>query len=177
MEFRFDEAMPVLRRTPRVLRELLRDLPNTWTDATEGSGTWSPFDVIGHLIHGERTNWVPRVEHILKYGESVVFPTFDRQAMFNTSKGRTLGELLDEFEQARTDSLTRLVTLALTDADLEKRGRHPEFGGVTMREHLATWLAHDLGHISQIVRVMARQYTVAVGPWRVYLSLLNSGHS
>jgi hypothetical protein len=106
----------------------------------------------------------------------VVFPAFDREAMFNTSKGRTLGELLDEFEQARTDSLTRLVTLALTHADLEKRGRHPEFGGVTMREHLATWLAHDLGHISQIVRVMARQYTVAVGPWRVYLSLLNSGH-
>jgi hypothetical protein len=105
----------------------------------------------------------------------VVFPAFDRKAMFSTSKGRTLGELLDDFEQARAHSLTRLRTLALTDGDLERRGRHPEFGVVTMREHLATWVAHDLGHISQIVRVMARQYTDAVGPWRAYLSILNSG--
>jgi DinB superfamily len=175
MEFRFDDAMPVLQRTPRVLRELLRGLPNTWTEATEGAGTWSAFDVIGHLIHGERTDWVPRVEHILKYGDTVVFPTFDREAMFSASKGRTLGELVDEFEKARAQSLTRLGTLALTDADLERRGRHPEFGVVSMRQHLATWVAHDLGHISQIVRVMARQYTDAVGPWRAYLSLLNSG--
>jgi DinB superfamily len=175
MEFRFDDAMPVLQRTPRVLRELLRGLPNTWTDATEGAGTWSAFDVIGHLIHGERTDWVPRVEHILKYGDTVVFPTFDREAMFSASKGRTLGELVDEFEKARAQSLTRLGTLALTDADLERSGRHPEFGVVSMRQHLATWVAHDLGHISQIVRVMARQYTDAVGPWRAYLSLLNSG--
>jgi len=175
MEFRFDKAMPVLQRTPRALRELLCDLPGTWTDATEGAGTWSPFDVIGHLIHGDRTNWMPRVEHILKYGDTVVFPAFDREAMFSTSKGRTLGELLDDFEQARAHSLTRLRTLALPDGDLERCGRHPEFGVVTMREHLATWVAHDLGHISQIVRVMARQYTDAVGPWRAYLSILNSG--
>jgi hypothetical protein len=172
MEFRFDDAMPVLQRTPGVLRDLLRGLPSTWTDATEGAGTWSAFDVIGHLIHGERTNWVPRVEHMLKYGDTVVFPPFDREAMFSASKGRTLGELVDDFEQARAQSLSRLGTLALTDADLERRGRHPEFGVVSMRQHLATWVAHDLGHISQIVRVMARQYTDAVGPWLAYLSIL-----
>ena len=174
MEFRFDEALPILRRTPQVLRALLRDLPNPWTDASEGAGTWSPFDVVGHLIHGERTNWVPRVEHMLKYGDSVVFPIFDREAMFNESKGRTLGELLDTFEHERTQSLARLSELALTDADLARHGLHPEFGVVTMRQHLATWVAHDLGHIGQIVRVLARQYTDAVGPWRAYLSILDA---
>jgi hypothetical protein len=177
MEFRFNDAMPVLQRTPGVLRELLGGLPNTWTDATEGAGTWSAFDVIGHLIHGERTNWVPRVEHMLRYGETVVLPTFDREAMFSASKGQTLSDLVDEFEKARAQSLTHLGTLALTEADLERCGRHPEFGVVSMRQHLATWVAHDLGHISQIVRVMARQYTDAVGPWRAYLSLLNSGRT
>src|SRR5262245_31196646 len=175
MEFRFDHAVPVLERTPRALRDLLHDLPPHWTSATEGAGTWSPFDVVGHLIHGERTNWVPRVEHILAHGDAVTFPVFDRKAMFTASKGLALSELLDAFEQLRTASLTRLHQLALTDADLERRGRHPEFGIVTMRQHLATWVAHDLGHISQIVRVMARQYTDAVGPWRVYLSILKSG--
>jgi hypothetical protein len=174
MEFRFDHAVPVLERTPRTLRDLLHDLPPHWTSATEGTGTWSPFDIVGHLIHGERTNWVPRVEHILAHEDAVTFPVFDREAMFTASKGRALGELLDTFEQLRTASLTRLHQLALTDADLERRGRHPEFGTVTMRQHLSTWVAHDLGHISQIVRVMARQYTDAVGPWRAYLSLLKS---
>src|SRR6476646_10257760 len=174
MEFRFEDAVPVLQRTPRVLRELLRDLPNTWTDATEGAGTWSPFDVVGHLIHGERTNWVPRVEHMLEHGDSVVFPAFDREAMFSESKGRTLRELLDTFEHVRSQSLARLSALALTDADFARHGLHPEFGIVTMGQHLATWVAHDLGHISQIVRVMARQYTAAVGPWRAYLSILDS---
>jgi DinB family protein len=175
MEFRFDEALPILRRTPRVLRELLRELPDVWTDATEGEGTWSPFDVIGHLIHGERTDWMPRVEHILKYGEAVTFPVFDREAMFAASKGRTLRELLNTFDRLRIESLDRLQALSLTDTDLARRGRHPEFGVVTMGQHLATWVAHDLGHTSQIVRVMARQYRDAVGPWRAYLTILNSG--
>jgi hypothetical protein len=175
MTFRFEEALPVLRRTPHVLRELLHDLPDKWINATEGVGTWSPFDVIGHLIHGERTDWMPRVEHILKHGAAVTFPTFDREAMFTDSKGRTLRELLDTFERLRIESLERLTALSLTDDDLARRGRHPEFGVVTMGQHLATWVAHDLGHTSQIVRVMARQYTDAVGPWRAYLSILNSG--
>jgi DinB family protein len=172
MEFRFDDGLPVLRRTPGVLRALLRDLPAAWTDAAEGPGTWSPFDVVGHLIHGERTDWVPRVEHMLAHGDTVPFPAFDREAMFSASRGLSLDELLDTFERLRTDSLTRLSELGLTEADLARRGRHPEFGVVTMRQHLATWVAHDLGHVSQVVRVMARQYSEAVGPWRAYLSIL-----
>jgi hypothetical protein len=177
MDFRFDDALPVLRRTPRVLRELLRDLPEAWTDATEGADTWSPFDVVGHLIHGERTNWMPRVEHILKHGDAVVFPAFDREAMFTASRGRTLAELLDTFDRLRTESLGRLSALSLTERDLGRRGTHAEFGIVTLGQHLATWVAHDLGHIGQVVRVMARQYTEAVGPWRAYLSILTSGRS
>jgi hypothetical protein len=172
MEFRFEHAVPVLQRTPRVLGELLRDLPHDWTSATEGAGTWSPFDVVGHLIHGERTDWMPRVEHMLRYGDTVAFPAFDREAMFTASKGLTLAELLDTFEQLRNQGLARLNQLALTGADLTRHGRHPEFGIVTMGQHLATWVAHDLGHISQIVRVMARQYTDAVGPWQAYLRIV-----
>ena len=174
MEFRFDEALPVLRRTPGVVRALLRDLPPEWTEATEGAGTWSPFDVVGHLIHGERTDWVPRIEHMLEHGDAVSFPPFDREAMFRASKGLSLGGLLDTFDDARAQSLARLNALGLTDADLARRGRHHEFGVVTLGQHLATWVAHDLGHVSQIVRVMARQYTAAVGPWRAYLSILKT---
>ena len=172
MEYRFEDALPVLRRTPAVLRALLLDLPSTWTDATEGAGTWSPFDIVGHLIHGERADWVPRVEHILRYGDAQAFPPFDREAMLGVSKGRSLPDLLDTFDEVRTTSLGRLAALNLGDADLERRGRHPEFGVVTMRQHLATWVAHDLGHIAQVVRVMGRQYAEAVGPWRAYLSML-----
>jgi hypothetical protein len=172
MEFRFSRAVPLLRRTPVVLRELLQDLPDDWTHAVEGPGTWSPYDVVGHLIHGERTDWIPRVEHLLRHGEAVPFPPFDREGMFRESKGRSLAELLDDFAVARLDSLSRLAAFGLTDADLTRVGRHPDFGVVTLGQHLATWVAHDLGHISQIVRVMARQYTGAVGPWRQYLSVL-----
>lgn len=155
-----------------MLRALLQDLPEPWIVATEGPGTWSPFDVIGHLIHGERTDWIPRVEHILKHGDTVPFPAFDREAMFTTSKGLSLGDLLDTFQVARIASLDRLEALGLTDADLLRHGRHPEFGQVTMAQHLATWTAHDLSHISQVVRAMARQYSTAVGPWQAYLSIL-----
>lgn len=172
MDFRLEEALPVLRRTPAVLKTLLRDLPGAWTNATEGPGTWSPFDVIGHLIHGERTHWMPRVDHIFRHGAAVTFPVFDREAMFDASRGRSLGELLDTFDELRSDSLTRLEALGLTGADLVRRGRHPEFGEVTLGQHLATWVAHDLGHVRQVVRVMARQYSDAVGPWRAYLSVL-----
>ena len=172
MTFCFEDALPVLRRTPAVLRELLLDLPECWTQAVEGPGTWSPFDVVGHLIHGERTDWLPRVEHILRYGDAVPFPPFDREAMFAASQGLQLGDLLNTFAELRTQNLALLEALGLTDADLELRGRHPEFGVVTMGQHLATWVAHDLGHVGQVVRVMARQYTDAVGPWRAYLSIL-----
>jgi hypothetical protein len=174
LEYRFEDALPVLRRTPGVLDALLRDLPATWIDATEGPGTWSPFDVLGHLIHGERTDWVPRVEHILQHGDRVTFPPFDRDAMFAASRGRSLPELLDIFRAERQASLDRLASLNLSDADLSRHGRHPEFGVVTMGQHLATWVAHDLGHIAQVVRVMARQYTDTAGPWRAYLSILQA---
>jgi hypothetical protein len=174
VEFRFDEALPVLRRTPHVLRELLRDLPPAWIEATEGPGTWSPFDVVGHLIHGERTDWLPRIEHLLRHGEAVPFPSFDREAMFEASRGRSLGELLDTFERLRAESLARLAALSLADADLARRGRHPELGVVTLGQHLSTWVAHDLDHLSQTVRVMANRYGETVGPWRVYLSILRT---
>jgi DinB family protein len=173
VEFQLDTALPILRRTPSVLRTLLSDLPDDWIDATEGPGTWSPFDVVGHLIHAERTNWMARVDHLLRQGDAVAFPPFDREAMFTASKGRSLDELLDTFASLRRESVDRLDALHLTDAELERRGRHPEFGNVMLRQLLATWVAHDLGHVSQIVRVMARQYSDAVGPWRAYLSILS----
>ena len=172
MEFQFDEALPLLRRTPGVLRALLLDLPGRWSDAVEGPGTWSPFDVVGHLIHGERTDWVPRVEHLLRHGDAVPFPPFDREAMFAASAGHSLAELLDTFARLRAESLERLAALKLSDADLARRGRHPEFGVVTLGQHLSAWVAHDLGHVGQVVRVMASQYADAVGPWRKYLSIL-----
>jgi hypothetical protein len=172
MDFRLDDALPVLRRTPSVLRDLLADLPEGWTKGVEGPDAWSPFDVVGHLIHAERTDWVPRIEHMLRHGDEVPFPPFDREAMFAASRGLSLGELLETFDQLRAESVNRLVTLGLTDADMARHGRHPEFGVVTMGQHIATWVAHDLSHIGQIVRVMAKQYSEAVGPWRAYLSIL-----
>jgi hypothetical protein len=172
VEFQFEDALPVLQRTPAVLRALLLDLPGSWTGATEGPGTWSPFDVVGHLIHADRTDLMPRVEHILRHGDSVPFPAFDREAMFAASRGLPLRELLDTFGQLRAESLDRLAALALTNADLVRRGKHPEFGPVTLGQHLATWVAHDLSHVAQVVRVMARQYSAAVGPWRAYLPIL-----
>ena len=172
MEFEFDDAIPVLRRTPVAVRGLLLNLPQTWTRATEGDGTWSPFDVVGHLIHADRTDWMTRVDHILRHGDTVPFPPFDREGMFAASKGLSLGTLLDTFDEVRVESLDRLLALRLTDADLARPGKHPELGVVTMRQLLATWVAHDLNHLDQIARVMARQYTSAVGPWRAYLSIL-----
>jgi hypothetical protein len=171
-EFDLDESLPVLERTPAVLRSLLADLPEAWITAREGEGSWSPFDVLGHLIHGERTDWIPRAELILTQGETATFPTFDRFAMFEASLGRSPGELLDTFATLRAASVARLRELVVNPADLDRRGRHPELGPVTLRQHLATWVAHDLSHIGQIVRVMARRYASAVGPWRAYLPLL-----
>ncbi len=162
----------MLGRTPEVLGLWLAGLPPRWTAATEGPGTWSPYDVVGHLIHAERTDWIPRAEHILRHGESLPFPPFDREAMFEASKGRSLGELLETFAALRRESLARLAALRLGEADLARRGRHPELGAVTLGQLLATWIAHDMTHVSQIVRTMARQYTDAVGPWVAYLSVL-----
>jgi hypothetical protein len=170
--FSLGESVPVLERTPAVLRAMLAGLPEPWIVATEGEGTWSPFDVVGHLIHGERTDWIPRAELILRDGESVAFPPFDRFAMFEASRGHTLADLLDTFAELRAGNIVRLRRVVASPADLDRRGHHPELGPVTLGQHLSTWVAHDLSHIAQIARVMARRYTAAVGPWRAYLQLL-----
>jgi hypothetical protein len=172
VNFTFEDALPVLRRTPATIDAWLRDLPDSWTRANEGPSTWSPFDVVGHLIHAERADWMPRVEHILQNGDAQPFPVFDREGMFAASTGRTLSELLDEFAACRADSLRQLDALHLSTADLSRTGHHPEFGTVTLGQHLSTWVVHDFTHINQIVRVMAKQYADAVGPWRAYLSVL-----
>lgn len=174
MDFVLEEAVPVLKRTPRVLRELLRDLPEPWVSSTEGAGEWTPFDVLGHLIHGERADWMPRVLHLRSHGDAVAFPVFDREAMFEASRGASLNDLLSEFATLREESLAHLAELGLSASDLSRRGLHPDFGVVTLGQLLATWVAHDLGHIGQIVRTMAKQYTAAVGPWQEYLPVLAS---
>jgi hypothetical protein len=175
MEFGFDTALPVLRRTPDVVRELLADLPAPWIVQTEGPDTWSAFDVVGHLIQAERTNWMPRVRHLLEHGEAAPFPPFDRVAHFQASRGRSLAELLDAFAAAPADSLARLVELRLAPEDLTRRGTHPDFGPVTLAELLSTWVVHDLDHLVQISRVMAQTYRDAVGPWRQYLRIVRDG--
>ena len=171
--FALDEAVAILARTPATLDALLRDLPETWFTANEGDKTWSPFDVVGHLIHGERTDWIPRARIILDDGEARPFDKFDRFAQFAVSKGRALPALLDEFASLRRKNLEGLKELKLTDADLDRRGRHPELGVVTLRQLLSTWVAHDLDHVVQISRVLARQYSDEVGPWRAYLRIIS----
>lgn len=173
MEFQLEEARQVLSRTPLTLNSLLLPLSNAWLLRNEGAETWSPFDVVGHLIHGEETDWIPRTKVILQHGEGRPFEPFDRFAMFERSKGKSITELLDTFTRLREANLQELDEMKLTAADLEKRGRHPELGTVTLKQLLATWVAHDLGHVAQIVRVMAKQYREEVGPWRQYLSIVN----
>jgi hypothetical protein len=172
--FSFADALPLLRSTPAVLRSWLWDLPDAWTLANEGPDTWSPFDIVGHLIHGERTDWIPRVELLLAHGESRPFIPFDRFAQFTASRGKSLHELLDTFAELRASNVARLEALQLTSPDLNRRGLHPELGPVTLGELLATWVAHDLNHLGQIARVMGRRYTEAVGPWIEYLPMLGS---
>jgi hypothetical protein len=174
----FDRTIALLRRTPPVLDALLRDLPDAWTRVTEGDHTWSPYAIVGHLIHGERADWMVRAKTILEYGETKTFERFDRLAQERESEGKPLSELLDEFAHARSANLDELRGLRLQPADLDRRGRHPVFGPVTLGQLLATWAAHDLTHLHQISRVMAHQYREAVGPWSVYLGVLQcAGHS
>ena len=171
--FVIDDAVELLARTPATLDALLRGLPDGWIAAHEGGDTWSPFDVIGHLIHGERTDWVPRARIILEHGDARAFDKFDRLAQFARPEARTQASLLEEFATLRQESLRELATLRLTEADLDRRGRHPELGPVTLRQLLATWVAHDLDHVVQISRVLARQYSDEVGPWRAYLRIIS----
>lgn len=163
----------MLARTPGALDAMLRGLPEAWVTAHEGGATWSPFEIVGHLIHGERTDWMPRVRRILEQGESQPFEPFDRLAQLTASAGQSLPALLDEFAQLRAASLRELTALELSDTDLHRRGRHPELGPVTLRQLLATWVAHDLDHIVQVARVLATQYADEVGPWRAYLRVIS----
>ena len=171
MNYSLEQAIPILKRTPAVLQVYLGGLPEEWIRATDGPGTWSAYDVMGHLIHGERTDWIPRVLHILEKGESEPFPRFDREAMFTASAGKALPELLEQFEWFRAENLESLRGFDLKPTDLLRRGLHPELGVVTLGQHLSTWVVHDLGHVRQIAQTMARQYRDAVGPWTEFFSL------
>lgn len=178
MEHELQNTIALLARTPAVLDALLRDLPETWTFRNEGENSWSAFDVVGHLIHCERTDWMPRARMVLQFGEARAFEPFDRWGHVRESQGQSLGQLLDQFARLRSESLGELRALNLRREDLELRGRHPTLGAVTLSELLATWAAHDLTHLHQISRVMAHQYREAVGPWSAYLGVLQcAGHS
>lgn len=170
MSFDLSAALPIWERTPRTLDALLRDLTPDWTECREGPDTFSPWEVVGHLIHGERTDWIPRVRVILETGGE--FTPFDRFAQRRESLGKSMNELLDEFSALRGQNLEALRALPLGEDDWAKTGRHPALGIVTLEQLLTTWLVHDLGHIRQITRVMAKRFGAAVGPWREYLRVL-----
>jgi hypothetical protein len=172
MTFQLDHALAVLGRTPAALDALLRGLGDGWVMSNYGEKTFSPFDVVGHLIHGERTDWMVRVRHILDHGAGRPFVPFDRYAMYEASKGKTVAELLDTFAALRAENLAALRALRLTPEQLDRRGMHPELGTVTLAELLATWVVHDLNHLHQIAKAMAYQYRDQVGPWTAYLSIL-----
>lgn len=173
MEFDLSEGVAVLERMPRTLNGLLAGLSDRWAQSDEGRETWSPYVVVGHLVHGERADWIPRARVILEHGEAQAFEPFDRLAQFRESEGKTLPELLAEFETLRAENLNTLRGFRLTVSDMQKKGRHPSFGPVTLGQLLATWVVHDLSHIAQISRVMAKQYSSEVGPWSAYLPILS----
>jgi DinB superfamily len=178
MQHDLQDTVALLARTPATLDALLRDLPETWTRRNEGEKTWSAFDIVGHLIHGERTDWMPRARMILQFGESKAFEPFDRLAQERESQGKSLAELLDEFAFLRAESLDQLRDLNLRCEDLARRGRHPALGVVTLSQLLAAWAVHDLTHLHQVSRVMAHQFREGVGPWSKYLGVLQcAGHS
>lgn len=173
MRFQLDDALAILSRTPAALDHMLRGLSETWLHANEGPETWSPFDVVGHLVAGERTDWVPRLRLILEHGDQQAFEPFNRTAMFEESKGKTLAELLDTFATLRAQNLETVRALELEPADYTRPGMHPSLGPVTLEQLLATWVTHDMTHMAQISRVIAKQYTAEVGPWRQYIGVLN----
>jgi hypothetical protein len=173
MEFDLRRGVEILDRTPRVLNAMLSGLSAEWIDATEGPDTWSPYVIVGHLIHGERTDWIPRAQIILTQGDNRRFTPYDRFAQFEESKGKSLADLLDEFAGLRAKNIATLTGWNLGEEQLSLEGLHPEFGPVTMRQLLATWVGHDLGHIAQTARVMAKQYRDAIGPWRAYLPVMD----
>jgi len=172
MKFQVDEAIEILERTPRVLSTFLLGLSNSWSDSNEGEATWSAFDVVGHLIEGEKYNWIPRIETIILKGQTESFPPIDRFSQLHTNSAKTMEHLLSEFTEHRMKSLERLSELIDSHSDFTQTGLHPDFGSVTLSEQISTWVAHDLDHIAQIVRVMAKRYKVDVGPWEAYLRVM-----
>jgi hypothetical protein len=178
VEQNLEHTVSLLARTPAALNALLRDLPDAWTSRNEGQNTWSAFDVVGHLIYCERIDWMPRARTVLHFGETQAFAPLDRWGHVRESEGKSLGQLLDEFARLRREALDELRALNLGQDELNRRGKHPGLGAVTLSELLATWAAHDLTHLHQISRVMAHQYRKAVGPWSAYLGVLQcAGHS
>jgi hypothetical protein len=170
-DLRLEEAVAVLKRTPAAVGALLDGAPEVWVRATEGEGTWSPYDVVGHLVSGERTDWMERARHVLS-GDPRPFTPFKRTAMFSESEGKSLGELLAAFAELRGRNVAELLEMNLGGDDLRRAGRHPDFGEVTLGQLLAAWVVHDLDHVAQIARTMAKVYADAVGPWAAYLSIL-----
>lgn len=173
MSFDLAQATQILERTPEVVRRLLAGLDDDWIRANEGPDTWSPYDVVGHLIHGDRTDWIERARRILEHGTEMPFDYFDRFAQEKASRGKTLDQLLDEFDEVRRDSLAALAGFDLGEEDFAREGVHPSLGRVTLGELLATWVAHDLGHIAQISRVMAKRYAGEIGPWVEYIPIVS----
>lgn len=173
MEFNLDASIPILERTPGLLKLWLRGLDDDWVFNNEGGETWSPYDIVGHLIHGEKTDWMERLRRVLSDSENKTFEPFDRFAQFEDSKGKSLDELLDEFETLRSRNMESLRELNISEEQYNKKGKHPALGEVTLQELLATWVTHDLGHIGQIARVMAKQYKDQVGPWEAYIGILH----
>ncbi len=173
MKFEIEKTIEILDRTPRTVRSMLENLSDEWTQSETVDGSWNPFDIVGHYIHGEKTDWIPRLKIILAQGESIEFEPFDRFAQFILSKGRSLSDLLDEFEALRIENIKKLRELKITNDQLALKGMHPELGEVTLEQLLATWVVHDLNHIRQIVTGLAQKYSDNVGVWREYLSILN----
>ena len=173
MIFQLSDGVAVLERTPATFRALLTGLPDTWTAANEGPDTFSPFDNVGHLIHGERTDWIPRARIILAQADNRRFEAYDRFAQVRESHGKRLADLIDEFTELRAANLATLCEWNLSEREFALEGEHPQLGRVTLRQLLATWVTHDLGHLAQTARVMAKQYREAVGPWREYLPVLD----
>lgn len=173
MKFDLDQAFEILSRTPTVLRSMLGGISHDWIDKNYGPETFSPFDVVGHLIHGEKTDWMKRLDQILVHGESVTFTPWDRYAMYEESLGKDVEQLLNDFAVARQNNLDLIRKLNLSEQDLEKTGTHPKFGRVTARELLSTWVTHDLNHIHQIAKCMAWQYRDEIGPWREYVTFID----
>ena len=173
MQYDLNKSMAILERTPAVLHTLLSGLHDDWVMHNEGPETFSPYDVIGHLIHGEKTDWATRAKLILEFGNTKPFVPWNRFAQFEESEGKSLQQLLDEFAAIRAENIIWFKDLHLTEADLDKKGMHPKLGEVTLRNLLATWVVHDLTHIAQVTRVMAKQYKEEMGPWPEFFRILS----